>query len=129
MSATEHACVRDGHRFPADRVAIVPVDANGIVTPAALDTVLTRVGAPALVSIHLANNETGVIQPIRDLASVAHRHGALVHSDAVQAAGRIAIDAFDLGVHALTLSAHKLGGPKGSARSCCRATASASGIG
>ncbi|TQI77165.1 cysteine desulfurase [Bosea sp. AK1] len=116
--ATEHACVREGHRFPRDMAEEIPVDGNGLVDLAWLDARLTRFvaenpGARALVSIHLANNETGVIQPIAEAAAIVHRHGGLLHSDAVQAAGKIAIDIMSLGADVLTLSAHKIGGPKG----------------
>lgn len=117
-SATEHACVREGHRFPAGAVESIPVDGNGLVDLVWLDARLARFvtenpGARALVSIHLANNETGVIQPIAEAAVIVHRHGGLLHSDAVQAAGKIDIDIMALGADVLTLSAHKIGGPKG----------------
>ncbi|MDP3257868.1 cysteine desulfurase family protein [Bosea sp. (in: a-proteobacteria)] len=116
--ATEHPCVRDGHRFPAQAVEFIPVDAEGIVDAAWLAARLERFaverpGARALVSAHLANNETGVIQPLAEIASIAKRFGALLHSDAVQAAGKIDVDIESLGMDVLTLSAHKLGGPKG----------------
>lgn len=116
--ATEHPCVRDGHRFAAGAAEAIPVDADGVADLAWLGARLERLaseqpGARALVSLHLANNETGVIQPIAEVAALAKRHGVLVHSDAVQAAGKIAIDIEALGVDVLTISAHKIGGPKG----------------
>jgi len=116
--ATEHSCVIDGHRFPAGAVEAIPVDGDGVADLGWLEARLERLaaeqpGARALVSLHLANNETGVIQPVAELAALAKRFGALIHSDAVQAAGKIAIDINDLAVDVLTLSAHKLGGPKG----------------
>lgn len=109
VSAIEHPSVLD----VVEGIETIPVTGDGIVDPDALAAMLEGGGPPALVSLMLANNETGVIQPVAEAAALARRHGALVHCDAVQAPGRIALDMVALGVDMLTLSAHKIGGPKG----------------
>ena len=109
VSAVEHASVLGS----LDDTETIPVDADGLVRLDALEEMLADSDQPALISVMLANNETGVLQPIREIAMVARRYGALVHCDAVQAAGRIALDGAAQGVQLLSLSAHKLGGPAG----------------
>ena len=116
VSAIEHVSVRDGGRFAPDAVEQVPVTPRGVIDLNALAgrlAALAAKGERALVSVMAANNETGVIQPISEVAAIAHESGALLHVDAVQAAGRIRCDIRELGADLLTISAHKLGGPKG----------------
>jgi cysteine desulfurase len=108
VGATEH----DAIRAAAAGAAVLAVDADGIADLAALEAWLA-VSGPALVCLMLANNETGVIQPVAEAAAICRRHGALLHVDAVQAAGRIAVDMEALGADSLALSSHKLGGPQG----------------
>ena len=93
------------------RTTLLSVDPSGIVSPDRLAEAMTD--DTALVSVMHANNEIGTIQPIADLAEIAHRHGALFHTDAVQSAGKITVDVKQLGADLLALSAHKLNGPKG----------------
>jgi cysteine desulfurase len=112
LSAVEHPSVRTGGRFPGDMVEDVPVKPDGRVDLDALSAAVARASRP-LVSLMLANNETGVVQPVAEAAAIAHGSGGLIHVDAVQGPGRIACDIGALGADLLTISAHKLGGPKG----------------
>jgi cysteine desulfurase len=112
ISAIEHASVRAGGRFARGAVEEVPVDAQGRLDLDALEKALAK-SKRSLVSLMLANNETGVIQPVAEAASVVHAADGLLHVDAVQAAGRILCNMSALGADLLTLSAHKIGGLKG----------------
>jgi cysteine desulfurase len=112
MSDIEHPSVRSGGRFPAEEVEHLPVMADGRIDLAEAERRTANSYRP-LVSVMLANNETGVLQPIRDIAAIVHRANGVLHVDAVQGAGRIACDIGDLGADLLTISAHKLGGPQG----------------
>lgn len=108
-SAIEHSSVL--HAIPeTDRIS---VDSDGLVDLAALAKLLDTDRRPTLVSVMLANNETGVIQPVGALAEIAHVKGALFHCDAVQAAGKIPLSLAEIGADLLTLSGHKIGGPAG----------------
>jgi cysteine desulfurase len=112
ISAIEHSSVRAGGRFPHGAIADLPVDPEGRIDLEALKQALSGISR-ALVSIMLANNETGVIQPVAEAGSIVHAAGGLLHVDAIQAVGRIAVDIGALDADLLTLSAHKIGGPKG----------------
>lgn len=114
VSAIEHPCVlRPAAQLARQGWTVdeIPVDASGRVVLSAFSALAAR--RPALLSIMMANNETGVLQPVGEAAAAARQVGAWLHSDAVQALGKIEVNFRTLGVHALTISAHKIGGPKG----------------
>ena len=110
VSATDHAAVLRGHRFPREDVTILPVSHDGLLDQDALRDALAA-GGPALVAVQAANNETGVMQPVPDIAAVVRAAGGALVCDAVQAAGRV--DCRALGADVVLLSGHKLGGLAG----------------
>lgn len=118
IGATEH----DAVRAAAPDAAVLPVDADGVLDTQALAAALSGAG-PALVCVMLANNETGVLHPLDAVAATCRAHGAVLHVDAVQAAGRMAVSFRALGADSMALSSHKLGGPPGAGALLIRAPA------
>jgi cysteine desulfurase len=112
VSAIEHTSVLAGGRFPAASIGTIKVTGSGLVDLAHLRAALAG-KPPALVSVMLANNETGAVQPVSEIADVVHEAGGLLHVDAIQAFGKIPIDINRLKADLMTLSAHKVGGLKG----------------
>jgi cysteine desulfurase len=116
VGATEHPCILAGGRFPSDRIDGLAVDGNGLLDLAALDARLGELSAKglrAIVAVQAANSETGVLQPVAEIARRVHGSGGIVVCDAVQAPGRFAFDLAGSGADFAILSAHKLGGPQG----------------
>lgn len=116
MSAVEHPSVLSGGRFYSETTTRIPVTPDGVVDLEILARELAKHhlgGWRPFVSLMAANNETGAIQPVAETSKIVHSAGGLLHTDAVQAAGRIKLDMAALGADMLSLSAHKLGGPKG----------------
>ena len=109
VSAIEHDSILRG-REDALRA---PVDSTGVIDLQKLEILVREAGPPVLVSLMLANNETGVVQPVAEAADIVHARDGLLHCDAVQAGGRLEIDMASLGADMMTLSAHKMGGPQG----------------
>ena len=115
-SAVEHPCVTrsaNAMRAQGHAALSIPVGSDGKVDRAQMKSQLSQ--ATSLVSVMLANNETGVLQDVSELGEIARAHGSLMHTDAVQALGKIDLNFNDLNVHAMTVSSHKLHGPQGAA--------------
>ena len=112
VSAIEHASVHAGGRFPMRAISSVGVTGAGLLD---LDHLRAILGGepPTLVSVMLANNETGAVQPVAEAAEIVHSAGGLLHVDAIQALGKIHFDINDINADLISLSAHKIGGPKG----------------
>jgi len=112
VSAIEHTSVLAGGRFSPEAIGTIQVNGSGLIDIDHLRRLLS-VGQPALVSVMLANNETGALQPVGEVADIVHEAGGLLHVDAIQALGKIPFDIKAMKADLVTLSAHKIGGPKG----------------
>jgi cysteine desulfurase len=111
-SAVEHTSVLSGGRFSPEAIGTIAVARSGLLD---LDDLRRKLdgGPPALVSVMLANNETGALQPVAEAADIVHAAGGLLHVDAIQAFGKVLFDINVINADLVTLSAHKVGGPKG----------------
>ena len=112
LCAVEHPCVLNGHRFPVEAVTVLPVDSSGRLNLTFLQEWLAASPDKSVVALQYANNETGVLQPVKDAAALVHAAGGLLVCDAAQAAGKVPLS-FECGADIFLISAHKFGGPKG----------------
>jgi cysteine desulfurase len=112
VSAIEHTSVLSGGRFSPETITTIAITESGLVEVDHLRGLLAD-GPPALVSVMLANNETGALQPVGEVADIVHEAGGLLHVDAIQVLGKISFDIKSMKADLVTLSAHKIGGPKG----------------
>ena len=112
VAAIEHASVLTGGRFPREAIEVLGVTQSGVVDLDHLREILAD-GPPALVSVMSANNETGALQPIAEVADIVHAAGGLLHVDAVQVLGKISFNIKEMKGDLISISAHKIGGPKG----------------
>jgi cysteine desulfurase len=116
ISAVEHPAIRVGGRFRPEQIEVIPVDAAGVVDLAAFDLALARhkgAGRRPFVSVMAANNETGVMQPLPEIAARVHAMGGVFHTDAVQVPGRYPFNLAASGADLISITAHKFGGPQG----------------
>ncbi|WP_065091540.1 cysteine desulfurase family protein [Rhizobium leucaenae] len=116
ISAIEHPALREGGRFPKEKINEVPVTSDGVVDLGVLEAMLSahdKASGLPMVAIMLANNETGILQPVYEAAKIVQVFGGVLVVDAVQAAGRVPIDINEIGADFLIVSSHKIGGPKG----------------
>jgi cysteine desulfurase len=112
VTAIEHASVLTGGRFAREAIGILRVSRSGVVDLAHLREILAD-GPPALVSVMSANNETGALQPVAEVAEIVHGAGGLLHVDAIQSFGKVSFDINEMKADLISISAHKIGGPKG----------------
>jgi cysteine desulfurase len=113
---TEHPCVLAGGRFAKENISTLPVHDNGLINLDTLSSVLGQHDVStglSLIAIQMANNETGIVQPIREISEIVHAHDGLLFVDAVQALGKVPVSIVNLGADFLIVSSHKVGGPQG----------------